>query len=102
MKTMNRMVNVAVQVLPEGGGSTSYALVDEAIRVIAESGYTYRVCPFETVVECTLEEAMALIAGIHQAVESAGADRMLTYVKIQSDFSGDVAISDKMRKYDKF
>lgn len=96
------MVNIAVQVLPEGGGSISYALVDEAIRVIADSGYTYRVCPFETVVECTMEQAMVLIADIHKAVETAGADRMLAYVKIQSDFTGDVAISDKMRKYDKF
>lgn len=96
------MVNIAVQVLPEGGGSISYALVDEAIRVIADSGFAYRVCPFETVVECSLEEGLDLIADIHKAVESAGADRMLTYVKIQSDFTGDVAISDKMRKYDKF
>lgn len=98
---MNK-VNVAFQVLPEADGEISYRVVDEAIRVIAESGLTYRVCPFETVVECTLEEATYLVHMIHKACEKAGAMRMLTYLKIQADFTRNVEISDKMEKYNKF
>ncbi len=98
---MNK-VNVAFQVLPEADGEISYRVVDEAISVITASGLTYRVCPFETVVECTLEEATGLVHRIHEACEKAGTRRMLTYLKIQADFTRDVEISDKMEKYDKF
>lgn len=90
---------MAVQVLPEADRGISYAMVDEAIRVIGSSGHRYQVCPFETVVECTLEEALELVRQIHAACERAGTHRMLTYLKIQTDFGGDVTIEDKMEKY---
>jgi uncharacterized protein YqgV (UPF0045/DUF77 family) len=102
MKMMMNKVNVAFQVLPEADGEISYRVVDEAIRVITESGLTFRVCPFETVVECTLTEATDLVHKIHKACEKAGTRRMLTYLKIQADFTKDVEISDKMEKYDNF
>jgi uncharacterized protein YqgV (UPF0045/DUF77 family) len=96
----SQWINIAIQVLPEDGKGISYSLVDEAIRVIAESGCKYRVCPFETVVECTLDQGLKLIEAIHGACSEAGAIRMLTNIKIQSDFTGRVTIEDKMAKYD--
>lgn len=96
----NNLINVAIQVLPEADGKTKYELVDAAIAVITGSGLKYRVCPFETVVECTLEQALLLIPEIHEACRTAGTDRMLTYLKIQTDFNSDVTIEDKMEKYD--
>ena len=98
---MNK-VNVAFQVLPEADGEISYRVVDEAIRIISDSGLVYRVCPFETVVECTIQEATELVHRIHEACEKAGTRRMLTYLKIQADFTRDVEIADKMEKYDNF
>ena len=98
--TTKRWVNVAIQVLPETESGISYEMVDKAIGVIASSGYKYRVCPFETVVECTLIEALTLISRIHDVCERAGTLRMLTNIKIQSDFTRDVTIEDKMAKYD--
>ena len=96
----SQWINIAIQVLPDDGKGISYSLVDEAIRVIAESGYHYRVCPFETVVECTLEQGLKLIEAIHGACSEAGAVRMLMNLKIQTDFTGKVTIVDKMAKYD--
>ncbi|WP_340115072.1 thiamine-binding protein [Maribellus mangrovi] len=92
-------INVAIQVLPEGEGKIKYTLVDEAILAIEKSGFRYKVCPFETVVECTYEELPGLLKNIHEACENAGTERMLTNMKIQVNFSGDVTIGDKMEKY---
>ncbi|MFZ5430267.1 MAG: thiamine-binding protein [Bacteroidota bacterium] len=97
---MEKQINFAIQVLPETAEGISYVMVDEAIRVIDRSGYRYKVCPFETVVECTLEEALSLIHEIHEACRKAGTQRMLVNIKIQSDFTRNVTIEDKMEKYE--
>jgi uncharacterized protein YqgV (UPF0045/DUF77 family) len=97
-----RTINIAIQVLPVSDDGLSYEIVDEAIKVIADSGLPYRVCPFETVVECTLNEALDLVKKIQYACGKAGALQMMTYLKIQADFTAGVSISDKMDKYDNF
>lgn len=92
-------VNVAIQVLPEAEGKVKYSLVDEAIGVIQQSGYKYRVCPFETVVECTYEELPGVLEKVHDACRKAGTEQMLTNLKIQVDFNNDIPIEGKMKKY---
>ncbi len=97
---MVNKINAAIQVLPEAGGKLKYALVDEAIATIKNSGHRYRVCPFDTVVECTLSELQELLIAIHEHCKKAGTEKMITNVRIQADFYGDVTIEDKMEKYD--
>ena len=92
-------INVAIQVLPEAEGKLKYSLVDEAILTIQKSGLKYQVCPFETVIECTFDELTNLLEGIHESCRNAGTERMLTNLKIQVDFENEVAIEDKMKKY---
>jgi len=96
---MTNKINVAIQVLPQAGSTISYELVDKAIEAIRETGFTYEVCPFETVVECSYSELPDLLEKIHTATRSAGASRMLTNLKIQVDFEKPVTIDDKMEKY---
>ncbi len=96
---MNK-VNIAIQVLPESKTRGKYELVDEAIKVIIKSGYEYKVCPFETVVECTLPQGLELVEAIHNSCKEGGAEKMMAYIKIQSDFSNHVSIDDKMEKYE--
>jgi uncharacterized protein YqgV (UPF0045/DUF77 family) len=93
------LINIAIQVLPESKTIHPYTLVDWAIKVIDESGYPYKVCPFETVVECTLAQGLDLIEKIHQKCSLEGAEKMMTYIKIQSEFGSDVFIQDKIEKY---
>ncbi len=93
-------INVAIQVLPEADGKIKYELVDEAIECIQQSGLRFKVCPFETVVECTFEELPVLMEKIHTACANAGTEKMLTNMKIQVNFSADVTIEDKMEKYE--
>ena len=98
---MNRQVNIAIQVLPTCDGKNSYDIVDEAIKVISESGLKFRVCPFETVIEGDYGEVMALVERAIEACYKAGAEKVLTNLKIQSYADHAVTIEDKTGKYDK-
>jgi len=97
---IDKKINVAIQVLPRSAKVGTYELVDKAIEVIQNSGLTYRVCPFETVVEGYYEEIMSVLKDVHEAVYANGAEEMITYVKIQTRYNEDVLIEDKMNKYD--
>jgi uncharacterized protein YqgV (UPF0045/DUF77 family) len=96
---MNKIVNVAIQVLPVSNTNNPYNIVDRAIELIKDSGLNYKVCPFETVIEGKLEEILLLISKIQEVCYSAGAETMMTYIKIQSSAKNDVFIEDKMKKY---
>src|SRR6056297_937016 len=97
---MNHQVNVAVQVLPKSRIKEPYALVDEAIKVINDSGLRYRVCPFETVIEGPYQDIMSVVEKLQEVCFEKGADEILVYVKIQNRKDGNVTIEDKMDKYD--
>lgn len=97
---MNK-VNLALQVLPRAKDKDSYQLVDKAIEIIEQSGVKYKVCPFETVMEGSYDELMAIVKKVHESCYAAGTETMMTYIKIQSSANNDVLISDKMEKYEK-
>jgi uncharacterized protein (TIGR00106 family) len=97
---MNKIVNIALQILPNSATIHPYKLVDKAIEVIAASGLKYRVTPFETVMEGTYDEVMEVVKKAQQACYDAGTESMMTYIKIQSSKDTDVRIEDKMEKYE--
>ena len=96
---MEKTVNIALQILPTSKTIHPYLLVDKAIEVIASSGLRYKVTPFETVMEGSYEEIMNVVKQAQEACYKAGADSLMTYVKIQSSIK-DVSIDDKMEKYE--
>ncbi|MGD9930120.1 MAG: MTH1187 family thiamine-binding protein [Mangrovibacterium sp.] len=93
-------INMALQVLPQAEGKDSYELVDAAIAEIDASGLKYKVCPFETVIEGTFDELMALVKRVHVILGKSGTQKLMTYIKIQTVFQSDVTIEDKMYKYE--
>ena len=97
---MNNTVNIALQILPTSKTVHPYSIVDAAIAVIAASGLKYRVTPFETVMEGNYDRIMEVVKLAQQACYDAGAENLMTYLKIQSNGSGDVSIEDKMGKYE--
>ncbi len=99
MSWTTNKINIAIQVLPEADGKIKYTLVDEAISAIEKTGFRYKVCPFETVVECTYDDLPGLMKNIHESCRNAGTERMLMNMKVQVNFSKDVTIEDKMEKY---
>lgn len=96
---MDKTVNIALQVLPSSKSIHPYAIVDKAIEIIAASGLRYKVTPFETVMEGSYEEIMKVVKLAQEACYEAGADSLMTYIKIQSSRT-DVSIEDKMEKYE--
>jgi len=97
---MKNQINLAIQVLPRSSTKGTYELVDVAIELIQKSGLKYRVCPFETVIEGSYDEVMSLVKDVHEAVYNAGAEEMITNIKIQTRHNQDVFIDDKMNKYE--
>jgi len=96
---MTKTVNIALQILPTSKDIHPYALVDKAIEVIANSGLKYKVTPFETVMEGNYDDIMDVVKQAQQACYKAGAESLMTYIKIQSS-TQDVTIDDKMGKYE--
>lgn len=96
---MKNKINIALQVLPQSSAKDSYAIVDEAIKVIQESGVKYKVCPFETVMEGDYDELMGIVKKVQETCYEHGTEKMMTYIKIQTNASDDVTIDDKMEKY---
>jgi uncharacterized protein (TIGR00106 family) len=92
----NRTVNVAVQVLPLV--EDLYPVVDRAIEVIAASGVKFEVGPMETVMEGSLDELLRVAKSAHLACFEAGADQVLTIIKIGDRASG-TTIDEKVSKY---
>lgn len=93
-------INLAIQVLPLGiPKDQAYQIVDEAIKCIHDSGLKYLVCPFETVIEGEYNKVMNLVDAIQTACKNAGAPEVIINMKLQRNFSKDVAIMDKIGKY---
>lgn len=96
----NHIINLALQILPQVASDKVYAVVDEAIAVIHNSGVKYRVCPFETVMEGTYDQLMEVVKQAQEVCFKAGAGQVLVFIKIQNNSTGDVSIEDKTGKYD--
>ncbi|MEI3801186.1 MULTISPECIES: thiamine-binding protein [unclassified Chitinophaga] len=97
---MSHKINLALQIIPSVPSEQVYAVVDEAIAVIKDSGVKYRVCPFETVMEGTYEELMEVVRKTQEVCFKAGASQLLVYIKMQIRKDGDVTIEEKTGKYD--
>ncbi|MBN1598245.1 MAG: thiamine-binding protein [Bacteroidales bacterium] len=97
---MNYQINAALQVLPKSDKTNTYDIIDKAIEVIKVSGLRYRVCPFETVLEGSYDEVMNIIKLVQLECFLAGADEIISNIKLQIRKSEDVSIEDKMKKYE--
>ena len=96
---MNKIINLAIQVLPTSDEDNAYEIIDKAIEVIAKSGIKYKVCPFETVLEGTYEHAMQVLTDVRTACFAAGAKQVIVNMKLQEKATESVFIDDKMEKY---
>lgn len=97
---MFNTINMAIQVIPFTKKGDQYNIIDHAIEVIKDSGVTYRVCPFETVLEGQYDILVDLIKKIQEACFTYGAYEVITNIRIQARKDGNVSIEEKMYKYD--
>ncbi|MCK4699303.1 MAG: thiamine-binding protein [Bacteroidales bacterium] len=97
---MEPLVNIAVQLLPLNYEGEAYTIIDKAILEIKKSGLSYRVCPFETVIEGEYKEIMEVIERVQQACFDNGGEELILNIKIHRNKLKDITIGEKMDKYD--
>jgi len=90
--------NVSLQIIPLVDENEVYSVVDRVIELIAASGVKFTVGPMETTMEGNLEELLEIVKKAQSVCISAGAERILSLVKIDYSTRG-VTINEKMEKY---
>lgn len=74
---------VSIQILPRTkNGEDVIPYVDEAIRIIHESGVKYEVHPLETTMEGELQQLFAVIAKMNDRMIEIGSKNVISQVKI--------------------
>ncbi len=90
--------NVSLQIIPLVDENEVYSVVDRVIELIAASGVKFTVGPMETTMEGNLEELLEIVKKAQSVCISAGAERILSVVKIDYSTRG-VTINEKVEKY---
>lgn len=74
---------VSVQIIPKASSTEEVMrLVDEAIKIIDQSGVNYQVHPLETTMEGELEHLLAVIAKMNKRMIELGSPNVISQVKI--------------------
>lgn len=95
---MTDTVLVSFQVLPRAEGLDIYDVVDRAIGVVQASGVPYEVGAMETTMEGEYDTLMGIVKEAQQACMAAGAERVITVIKVDWKRGG-VSFAEKIGKY---
>jgi uncharacterized protein YqgV (UPF0045/DUF77 family) len=77
---------ISIQIIPKG--DNVIPMVDEAIKIIEESGVKYEVHPLETTMEGELSELFAVIEKMNVRMIEIGSPNVISQVKILYQPSG--------------
>ncbi|MFE4810295.1 MTH1187 family thiamine-binding protein [Peribacillus simplex] len=77
---------ISIQIIPKG--ENVIPMVDEAIKIIEESGVKYEVHPLETTMEGELSELFAVIEKMNVRMIEIGSPNVISQVKILFQPSG--------------
>ncbi|CAH0126916.1 hypothetical protein SRABI96_00111 [Peribacillus sp. Bi96] len=77
---------ISIQIIPKG--ENVIPMVDEAIKIIDESGVKYEVHPLETTMEGELSEIFAVIEKMNVRMIEIGSPNVISQVKILYQPSG--------------
>lgn len=91
------MAIVAVSISPLGEGTSVSRYVAEALRVLrAQDRVSWRLDPMFTTLDGDLDEIMALVRRMQEAVFDAGAVRVTTLIKIDDRRDRAVSMDEKV------
>lgn len=90
---------VSIQILPKTkDGEDVIPYVDEAIKVIDESGVKYKVSPLETTMEGELGQLLKIIADMNERMIRIGSKNVISQVKVLYQPSG-ITMDQLTEKY---
>src|SRR5690606_3263525 len=91
---------LSIQIIPKTkNGEDVIPYVDKAIAVIDRSGVKYRVSPLETTMEGELDQLLAIVKEMHEAMVEAGSPSAFAQVKIAYNSNG-MSMDKLTEKYD--
>lgn len=74
---------ISIQIIPKTkNGEDVIPYVDEAIKIIEESGVKYQVSPLETTMEGDLYELMNIVGKMNERMIEIGSKNVISQVKI--------------------
>ena len=90
------MAIMEISVVPIGTQSTSVsAFVAACVRLVEQQGLTYEVTSMGTEVEGKIDELLALAAQMHRAPFAQGAQRVLTFIRLDERRDKELRIAGK-------
>ncbi|MCW3080928.1 thiamine-binding protein [Segetibacter sp.] len=95
----NYIINASIQILPIVPDKHPYEWVDEAIRVIQQSGIKYEVGPFATVVEGTYAEVMAVVNAVNEQLLLKNCNEWIASVQLNIRSNSDITANEKVSKF---
>lgn len=87
-------VLAGIQLMPNNKDDHTGGTVEKILEVIEQSGLRHQVGPLETVVEGDFDSVMTVLRNAHQEAVDAGAEEIMTNVKMHYRTSG-VSLEDK-------
>lgn len=90
------IINAGIQIVPINITDPNYTIINAAINHIRQSGLTYIITPFETVVNGSTEQVLQLIATLKQLSEENGADELIINIRIHSKAGTDNPFENKL------
>ncbi|WP_071461555.1 thiamine-binding protein [Bacillus massilinigeriensis] len=90
---------ISIQIIPKTkDGENVIPYVDEAIRVIQESGVKFEVHPLETTMEGDLQQLLQVIVKMNDRMIEMGSSNVISQVKVLYQPSG-IAMDQLTEKY---
>ncbi|WP_338447964.1 thiamine-binding protein [Niallia oryzisoli] len=90
---------VSIQIIPKTpNGENVIPFVDEAIKIVAESGMKYEVHPLETTVEGDIAAIFTMITNMNERMIEMGSHNVITQIKTLYQPSG-IQMVDLTEKY---
>lgn len=98
MKEATKKANLSLQVVPINE-ENAYPIIDEAIKVIQNSGIRHEVQPFSTILEGELSRLIEVVLTAKDAALNAGAKELILNIQIHLKKDKSVTFEDKTEKF---
>ncbi|ETI69743.1 thiamine-binding protein [Neobacillus vireti] len=90
---------ISIQIIPKTkNGESVIPYVDEAIRVIQESGVKFEVHPLETTMEGDLQQLLQVITKMNERMIEMGSSNVISQIKVLYQPSG-ISMDQLTEKY---
>ncbi|MCE4048515.1 MULTISPECIES: thiamine-binding protein [Bacillaceae] len=90
---------ISVQIIPKTkNGENVIPYVDEAIKIIQDSGVKYEVHPLETTMEGDMDELFQIISSMNKKMTDIGSSNVITQIKVLYQPDG-ITMEDLTGKY---